>query len=36
MLNIVNLRKFDVRTQYERKNDVCENGRGVSLRTIKP
>ena len=36
MLNIVNVRNFDIRTQYKRKNDVYENGRGVSLRTIKP
>ena len=35
MLNIVNVRNFDIRTQYKRKNDVCENGRDVSLRTIK-
>ena len=36
MLNVVNDSNFVVRTQYKRKNDVCENGRGVSLRIIKP
>lgn len=36
MLNVVNDSNFVVRTQYKRKNDVCENGRDVSLRTIKP